>query len=107
MILKVYSVYDRKANVYGVPFFQLNNSVALRSFTDLVNDGRSTVCKHPEDYTLECIGEFDDSDGTLVSGKATEKVCNGLSVKKPEEPNQVMMPFKKGDEKIVADKVPS
>lgn len=99
MTLKVYSVYDKKAKVYGTPFFQLNNNVALRSFTDLVNDGRSTVSKHPSDFNLECIGVFNDTDGK-ISAKKNEGICNGAAVKTQDDPRQTKMPFIDNGKKV-------
>ena len=69
MIINVYSVYDLKARCYSTPFFQHNDGVALRSFIDLVNDTRSAIYAHAEDYTLNQIGTFNDDTGELISVK--------------------------------------
>lgn len=69
MITKVFSVFDSKAQAYGVPFFAVNEGLAVRSFTDLVNDSRSTVNRYPDDFILYHVGQFDDSDGKLVALK--------------------------------------
>ena len=68
--MKMYSVYDSKAQAYGLPFHQRTNGEALRSFADLSNDNQSTVSKHPEDYTLFFLGEFDETTG-IVKSEAT------------------------------------
>lgn len=60
MKMKVYSILDSKTGAYGVPFFNVNKDVALRSFMDLTRDERSMASRHPQDYHLFEIGEFDD-----------------------------------------------
>lgn len=62
MILKVFSVFDSKAEVYQLPFFHHSTGSAKRFFQDLVNDGKSDFSKHPEDYGLFEIGSWKDSD---------------------------------------------
>jgi len=66
MILQAFSVYDSKAKAFSPPFFQANNALAIRAFTELANDeGRNNVSRFPEDFSLHHIGEFDDSTGKL------------------------------------------
>lgn len=88
MIIKVYAVFDIKSGVHSTPFFQLNDKVAVRSFTDLVNDKRCPQYAHPGDYRLRLLGEFDDNSGVLKNTHATE-IVNGSSVKEVEDPNQL------------------
>lgn len=66
MTLNVYCIMDIKADGYGTPFFMLRDGMALRAFTDLVNDRNTTVSRHPDDYKLVCIGEYDDVSGRLM-----------------------------------------
>lgn len=65
MIIKAFAVYDLKALNFGVPFFMSSVGGAVRAFADLSNDPQSTVAKHPEDFQLFEIGEYDDSLGSL------------------------------------------
>lgn len=65
MVTKCFSVLDSKASVFGTPFFSATAGSALRMFTDLVNDKNSIVSRHPEDFSLYVIGEFDDSTGVF------------------------------------------
>lgn len=68
MRLLVCSVYDKKVNAFASPFFVRSQGEAIRSFTDACQDGQTVFCKHPEDYLLFQIGEFDDGNGALVQG---------------------------------------
>lgn len=61
MITNMYTIYDSKAETYSKPFHMLNDSLALRSCTDLANDPNSELNRHPEDFTLFLIGEWDDN----------------------------------------------
>lgn len=66
MILKVFSVLDTKGDVFMSPFFFPATGQAVRAFSDLANDGNTVVARHPGDYRLTCVGEFDDSTGRLI-----------------------------------------
>lgn len=60
MILKIFTVFDCKAESYLPPFHAGSTGLALRSFADAVNRSDHFFNKHPSDYTLFEIGEFDD-----------------------------------------------
>jgi len=65
MDLLAFSVYDAKAEAYLRPFFAESKGLAVRSFADAVNDPQSGMFKHPADYTLFLVGEFDQRSGEL------------------------------------------
>lgn len=67
MVLKVFSVLDTKGDVFMAPFFFSATGQAVRAFSDLANNPDTVVSRHPGDYRLTCIGEFDDSTGRLVA----------------------------------------
>lgn len=66
MKTQAYSIYDRKALVYHLPFYALNDAVAVRTLSDVVADPQSMFSRHPNDYVLYQVGEFDDGNGTLT-----------------------------------------
>lgn len=66
MRMRVFSVYDEKAEAFLQPFFTRTVGEAERMFGDAVNDQESPFCKHAADYTLFEIGEFDQALGELV-----------------------------------------
>lgn len=76
----VYSVFDSKADVFGQPWFAVNDSVARRLFQDGINDPETPMHRHAEDYTLFRVGEWDSSEGKLA-GSEPLSVVNGLVVK--------------------------
>lgn len=61
MILKVFCVYDSKVEAYMSPFFMHSRGQAIRSFTDTLADPSTQFSKHPGDFTLFELGEYDDS----------------------------------------------
>lgn len=78
MILKMYSVFDTKAKLYGQPVAQVSKGVAIRQFMEAVNsDGNHPMCKYPEDFALFEIGEFDDATGILKPSKCPMHCGNG------------------------------
>ena len=74
MLSKVFSVFDSKSETYMTPFFMKTKGEALRAFTDISNDDTHQIGKHPEDYTLFEIGEYDDVSCTIVSYEAKQSI---------------------------------
>ena len=60
MKLQVIAIYDSKAKCYSAPMTFVALGTATRAFEDEVNNPQSPYNKHPEDYTLFHLGEFDD-----------------------------------------------
>lgn len=73
----LFSVYDSKAKVYSNPFVAGQKGSALRSFQDVSKDKTHPIGKHPEDYALYQIGEWDDDKGIVT---ATQFECLGKAV---------------------------
>jgi len=65
MRMKICCIHDSKAELYTQPLFFQALGQAVRSFSDACNDDKSDYAKHPEDYSLWHIGEYDDLTGTL------------------------------------------
>lgn len=85
MIYKIFSVYDSKVEAYLQPFFSPSNGAALRAFTDIVNDPNSQFSKHPEDYTLFVIGEYNDETAKISSLSALQSLGLALEFKNSEK----------------------
>lgn len=66
MLNKIFSVYDTKAEAFNTPFFMSTLGQATRGFADEVNNPNSLLSKHPEDYTLFELGEYDDSNASFT-----------------------------------------
>ena len=64
--MKMFSIFDVKADVYQQLFVMHTRAQAIRAFSDLANDKFTDVGKHPEDFKLVCVGTFDVSTGEVV-----------------------------------------
>ena len=82
MRYKVLAVRDRAIDAYGQPFFSASVGAAIRGFTDEVNNPRegNQLNKHPEDFDLYLLGEFDDSKGVFETDTPSQ-VAIGKDVK--------------------------
>ena len=69
-----YVIFDLKAKLYNAPFFLLNDQVALRTAQQLVEDPKSEVFHHPEDYAMFKIGSYDDQSG-IFSPSQHDVIC--------------------------------
>jgi len=69
MLQFIVSVKDRAADVFNRPFFVPHRNVAIRDFTDEVNRGvaDNQLNKHPDDFDLYLLGQFDDNAGTFIT----------------------------------------
>jgi hypothetical protein len=81
MLLQMFTVYDSKAEAFLPPFFMNAKGSAIRSFADTCNDPQHAFYKHPDDYTLFHLGQFDDvhstfdiSDSKVPLGSAREYI---------------------------------
>lgn len=61
--LRLYSIYDSKAEQFSPPQVYLNDMLALRAFEGIVNDDKMLIRKYPEDFSLHYVGNLGDSDG--------------------------------------------
>ena len=63
---EMFVIYDSKAVCYFQPWFLTTKAMAIRGFSDCVNQDGHNFCLHPEDYTLFCIGHFDDQTAEIT-----------------------------------------
>ncbi|UDN67629.1 nonstructural protein [robinz microvirus RP_77] len=75
-----YSLYDRKTQTFGVPFFAVTDGSAVRSLTDLAADQNTIVGQHPGDFVLFLVGRFHTGSGELLPIAPAQHVCDALSV---------------------------
>lgn len=84
MKLNVYAVLDLKVGHYQTPFYQHTHGAALRMFADAASDQTTTIYRHPEDFTLFHLGEYDDDTGTFTNRTKPEALANGQEYRKPQ-----------------------
>lgn len=67
--MKVFSLYDEKAECFNQPFFQKTIGEAIRSMSNLISDPNTVPGKYPQDFTLFQVGEFNEQNGEMVPDK--------------------------------------
>lgn len=82
MKMQVFTVYDSKAEFYSAPFYQQNVGMALRAFEDTVGDPESALCRHPEDFTLFHMGEWENLDCTFDLFATPRAIAKAIEVRK-------------------------
>lgn len=84
MKLLCFAIWDEKAKAYLPPFFLPAVGVAVRAFSDCVNDPGHAFGRNPHDYTLFQLSAWDDQSGCFGDTNV-ESICNGPSVIKRGE----------------------
>ena len=85
MIQFIYSIHDNKAEAYLPPFFLHNKNMAIRSFADCCQDEGHAFNRHPEDYSLWEIGEFDDQTGEIIYHTPHKALGSGIDYNQSAE----------------------
>ena len=73
--MRLFSIYDRKAEGHKPPFSVTTIGEAERAFLDACNAEGTDLQKHPEDYQLWMIGTFDIYSGEVTAERT--HVANG------------------------------
>lgn len=81
MKMKMFSVYDSKAESFITPWFQPTHGLAERIFTDEVNNPKSSMNHHPEDFTLFYLGEYDPTTAIFDLEATPKSVITAATVK--------------------------
>lgn len=77
MFKSIVAIYDQKASLYSNAVCLDSVGVAKRQFSDQINDPSTPFGKHPHDYTLMEIGQFDDQSGIITALSKPNLICNG------------------------------
>lgn len=64
-MLKIFAVFDVAVGAFDPPFFAQAKGQAARMFGDAVLSEKGPMAKHPGDYRLFYLGEFDEVVGAL------------------------------------------
>lgn len=69
MAKNIYAVYDEVAqDIVGGLFVFTHDSPAVRIFVDGLGDVSTMLAKHPDDYSLICLGEIVEGVPPLIDG---------------------------------------
>lgn len=80
MKINAYTIFDSKALTYSAPFFAGTHGEAMRIVQDVANDLNTNVGRHPADFTLLCVGSFDNSSGIVLSADHREHISDIVSL---------------------------
>lgn len=78
MIIRMFSVFDSKAQAFLQPFFSNNSATAIRSFEAAANDETHDFNRWAADYTLFEIGEFHSEKGEILPAVSLINLGNAL-----------------------------
>lgn len=67
MNIKVFSVLDAKIGAFAQPWFSPTREAGIRAFVEATRDPTTMLAKHPEDFALYELGEFNDETGIFSS----------------------------------------
>lgn len=86
MIKKLYSIRDQKSETFNPPFLQHSHGEAERTFGELANDTKTQIGKHPTDYDLYYLGQFDTNSGKFELLDAPEHHIAAINVRTLQPP---------------------
>lgn len=97
MRLKAFAIFDDKAKAFLPPFFLPERAIAVRTFADCVNNKEHAFGRHPADYSLFQVGDF-DTDSGLISPveRGIELIHNGLALLNVEKDERQLALVKTG-----------
>lgn len=83
----IYSIYDAKSQLWSRPIFGHNTGSMVREFADIANDINHPIGKHPEDYCLFQIGEWDEKECVFVNSEKQTSLGKALDFVKQKNIN--------------------
>lgn len=93
MITKVFSLYDSKAKAFGPPAHISTVGLAIRGLQNAVEAREGDLGKHPEDFVLYEIAEWDDNTGEFINKNPHNLTCLAADFKinkiKPVEQTEI------------------
>lgn len=72
----IVAVRDVKADCYFTPILADNKAIAMRNFADAAANPDLTIVKHPEDYALYHLGEYDQATGKITALDQPVHICS-------------------------------
>lgn len=82
--MKLYSIFDRVAQLHLPPFVAPNDETAKRRLRGAVNGGDKNLTEHHVDYDMFVLASFDENTGLIVGVQPISHVCTASSLKEKE-----------------------
>lgn len=84
--MKMFAIYDSKAEAYLAPIFCPTTAVALRMFRQAAEEEGHTFHKHAGDYTLFELGEWNEQTAVTTQLNAQVNLGTALMHQRPTIP---------------------
>lgn len=82
MVIRIYSIYDKKAGCFNKPFTHHNDAIATREFQIASSDPKiAQLSIFPDDFDLYYLGDFDDQTGTLLQKEKPQFIVAATTFK--------------------------
>lgn len=81
----VVAVYDAKLNLFKAPYPATTKGEAIRDFGDHARDEKSKLNKHPEDFTLFHVADWDEDSGQYTNLTAPVALASALEFKNAQQ----------------------
>lgn len=83
---KMFAIKDRATDSFNVPFTVMTTAQAVRTFADEVNSDpqRSAIAKHPDDYDMYIVGEYDDQTAKITPLDPIERIARAKDLLRGE-----------------------
>lgn len=79
----LYMVFDAKVKLFSMVFSSQSDAAAVRTFQDALKQGDSLMSRHPEDFSLCRVADYDESSGIVsVVSPGPIEVFHGRNLKK-------------------------
>ena len=80
MVKNLYSIFDKKASMYSEPKPAPTDGVFTRLVQDMIREGNNQVANHPEDFSIVCVGEWNELAGSITPAEKPRVVlqCDSL-----------------------------
>ena len=75
---KIYAIKDQAIEAFSQPFFVQAQGQAVRMFMDESKNEQSQINRHPADFELWYMGEFDEQTGTITGATNIERVARAI-----------------------------
>jgi len=77
--VQLYAIFDMASGVYEKPFFSTADDLVRREFLNAATAAETPISKHPKDYSLWRLGNFDDNTG-IVQNESNECLCTAMEI---------------------------
>lgn len=79
MLLRMIAVRDTRVEAFMPCTPAPHTGMAVREFTDACRDGSTNFAKHPEDFELWYLADYDDQTGLFsVPKEGLQRLCRAV-----------------------------